>query len=36
MKNRAYIILPLLVYEISDNKKQIVIGWLTKTWTFIF
>ncbi len=34
MKNKTFLILPILVYEVIDGKKSITIGWLTKIFTF--
>jgi hypothetical protein len=37
-KNRSYLILPLLAYSISGDKKkrEIDFGWLAWTWTIIW
>lgn len=36
MKPTTLIIIPMLCIEFGDGKFEITIGWLTKTYTFIF
>jgi hypothetical protein len=37
-KYKSYLILPLLAYSISDDKKkhEVDFGWLAWTWTIIW
>lgn len=36
-KGKAYIILPLLAYDIHpDGTREIIFGWFTFTWSIIF